>query len=355
MIFKKSSFYKHHNHSFHHKQLSPYSLTTLPNEVLLLIFHNLDFATLLSLCNVSIRLNYLSNIIIAENFKDPNFRLLLGFDQENKWKFNVDFTFSHVVTFKDVDEKKDGIDIKKRIGNLVFKPTNEKTSLRVFNSTLLRNPCINRVSLVECKKNSRLITGSRNKLRQLSNNQILYNTEKNSDSKSYYRQSFLNFFQKSYNLPVKTSGTFIKERNVYRVGHSSKHLPVQFRFIYKVKESSPSTPKLRSGERWITPVSFECPSSFFYPHEPTAHKILWNLKQGVIGTVDAQKYSIKKRFQIKGSNHTSISISDHNKLSKGCQLQEKEWNGNGNGKANKEQKSGKDQRKFNFMLIRKPK
>ncbi|CAG8449306.1 3483_t:CDS:1 [Ambispora gerdemannii] len=226
------------------------TLNSFPNEILLLIFQDLDLISLLSVCNVSKRFHQMATVALEMRFAEPNLRLNLGFDQEHKWRFNVDFKFSHVNT---------------QTGNLVFKPAKQQTSLRLFHSPLLRNPTINKISL-SC--------------RQVSSSNTLKSKSKSSSTslQSNILPSIpTNFLQRSCKFSVKSCGQQERQRKVYRIGHGLTHLQVSYSFTYTVETAPPSIQKLRGGERWVNPIAFECPTSFFYPHEPTAHKIIMSL------------------------------------------------------------------------------
>ena len=89
-----------------------------------------------------------------------------------------------------------------------------------------------------------------------------------------------NSLQKSLTLNIKPCKDILKEvRYVYRIGHGTTHLRTPYIFRYSVADTPPpSMQKTRGGgERWLTPISFECASSFFYPREPIAHQIIMTM------------------------------------------------------------------------------
>ncbi|CAG8514001.1 8953_t:CDS:2 [Ambispora leptoticha] len=234
------------------------TLNSFPNEILLLILQNLDIITLLSVCNVSKRFHQVSVVALESRFAEPNLRLHLGFEQEQKWRFNVDFKFSHVNT---------------QTGNLVFRPIKQQTSLRLFHSPLLRNPSISKISL-SCRQ----ISSSKSLKPKSSSNSLRNLPSTNAHHNNHHVLKLdTNFLQKSCKFAIKSCGEQEQQRDVYRIGHGSKHLQVSYSFKYTVETAPPTIRKLRGGERWITPISFECPASFFYPHEPTAHKVIMSL------------------------------------------------------------------------------
>ncbi|CAG8558540.1 10433_t:CDS:1 [Acaulospora colombiana] len=228
----------------YHKNKSNFSdvsILILPNEILYIIFEEFDVPSLISLSNVCNLFKEIARIYLAIAFKNENLSLLLGFEQEHKWYFNVDFVF-------------DGI--CKKNGNFVFKPRQE-TPLKFFNSSVLNNPTLWRVLLNTSKEHHHL------------------DETNNSSPMAGPSGTNTNMLQKSCKLSVKTPNSICqKTKVVYRVGNGSSHLKVPYKFSYSVTESAQKT---RAGERWIVPQSFECPSSFFYPNEAIAHRIVMSI------------------------------------------------------------------------------
>ncbi|CAB5314720.1 unnamed protein product [Rhizophagus irregularis] len=111
---------------------TPSSLQIFPDEILLMIFSEADISTLLSLSNVCKKFRRLSNVCLADEFKEENVGLNLTFGQEHKLRSNVKMEFHHV------DETN---------GNFVFQPKEEDVQLKYYHSPMLKSPKIYKVAL----------------------------------------------------------------------------------------------------------------------------------------------------------------------------------------------------------------
>ncbi|KAF0501943.1 hypothetical protein F8M41_019870 [Gigaspora margarita] len=207
------------------------SLLTFPDELLLLLFESLDISTILSLSDVCNRFLSIGQVSLAKKFKDSNLGLLLVFDQEHRRRCNVEFAFEQ---------------FELETGRFIFIPKKSNV-IRFIHSRMILSPKLRKV----------LFTGIDNGA--------------NSDYK--------NFIQKSCTLSIESNNSILQTiSTVYRIGRGSTHLKSQFNFTYSLSDIPPlSTDKNRCGERWITPVRFECSPCFFYPHESIARKIITNI------------------------------------------------------------------------------
>ncbi|RIB24727.1 hypothetical protein C2G38_622529 [Gigaspora rosea] len=207
------------------------SLLTFPDELLLLIFEILDISTILSLSDVCNRFLSISQVSLAKKFKDSNIGPLLVFDQENRRRCNIEFTFEQ---------------FELETGRFIFIPKKSNV-IRFIHSRMILSPKLRKV----------LFTGIDNGA--------------NSDYK--------NFIQKSCTLSIESNNSIIQKiSTVYRIGRGSTNLKSQFNFTYSISDIPPPlTNKTRCGERWITPVRFECSPCFFYPHESIARKIIMDI------------------------------------------------------------------------------
>ncbi|CAB4484147.1 hypothetical protein RhiirA5_421829 [Rhizophagus irregularis] len=231
---------------------TPSSLQTFPDEILLMIFSEADIPTLLSLSNVCKKFRRLSNVCLADKFKEENVGLNLTFGQEHKLRSNVKMEFHHV------DETN---------GNFVFQPKEEDIQLKYYHSPMLKSPKIYKVAL--------------------------------HDTTQAITQKDANLIQKSVGFSVKSrEGNHQKIQYVYRTGY----LKVPFKFIYSIIDIPPvNDSKSRGGERWVTPLSFECPPSFFYPNDAAVHRIFKSMIN--------YKPTIKKQQQsIKNSTISNTTI-----------------------------------------------
>ncbi|GBB90195.1 hypothetical protein RclHR1_17080004 [Rhizophagus clarus] len=224
------------------------SLQIFPGEILLMIFSEADIQTLLSLSNVCKKFKRLANVCLVDKFKEQNVSLSLTFGQEHKLRSNVTMVFHHV---------------NENNGNFVFQLKEEDIQLKYYHSPMLKSPKIYKISL---------------------NNVI---TQKDT-----------NLLQKSIGFSVKShEGTCQKIQYVYRAGH----LKVPFKFNYSIIDIPPANDtKSRGGERWVTPLSFECPSSFFYPNDAAVQRIF----KSVIN----YKLSTKKQQTVKNTIVSDTTI-----------------------------------------------
>lgn len=227
------------------------SLQIFPDEILLMIFLEADIPTLLSLSNVCKKFRRLSNVYLADKFKEETVGLNLIFGQEHKLRSKIKMEFHHV---------------DKTNGNFVFQPKEEDIKLKYYHSPVLKNPKIYKVTL---------------------NNTTQTMTQRDA-----------NLLQKSVGFSVKSrEGSHQKIQYVYRIGY----LKVPFKFIYSIIDIPPANDtKSRGGERWVTPLSFECPPSFFYPNDAAVHRIFKSMIN--------YKPIIKKQQSIKNSGISNTTI-----------------------------------------------
>nr|CAG8644876.1 6175_t:CDS:2 [Entrophospora candida] len=199
--------------------------------------------------NTKTEFKILAEIALEKKFEERKIGLTLHFEQEQRWRFNVNFIFDC---------------INQQNGDFVFKPTtngqdnneNELQNNKFFHSTILRKPTLWKVTY----------------------NDNVNNDNDKEDEKS---QAYVNLLQKSCQLSIKSRNqTFQKIQNVYRIGNGSNHLKVPYKFTYSTKDNdSNEVNRLRSrgGDRIMNPLSFECSPSFFYPQESTAHRLLMSI------------------------------------------------------------------------------
>ncbi|CAG8539403.1 10868_t:CDS:1 [Funneliformis mosseae] len=216
------------------------SLNIFSTEILLIIFVETDISTLLSLSNTCKNFRRIAAVCLADKFKEQNVGLNLTFEQEHKWRSNLTMKFDHV---------------NEENGNFVFKPKEVDTRLIYYHSAIIKNPNICRISLNNVKIDS--------------TNELQHKINEPTDD--------TNLLQKSVGFPIKIRNRICQKiQHVYRTGNGCSHLKVPFGFTYSVVVP-PNGTKSRAGERWITPLSFECPPSFFYPNEATVHRIFMSI------------------------------------------------------------------------------
>jgi len=123
-----------------------------------------------------------------------------------------------------------------------------------YQSTMLRNPVLSRVSLT-VEENPLLAEG--------------------------LPKSHTNLLQGSCSLPIKALGGHSREKATYKIGEGSTNLAVSYKFSYSVRElPAQENISTRSGGRRIVPQSFACPIQMFYPHEPITRKLFRGLISG---------------------------------------------------------------------------
>jgi hypothetical protein len=273
-----------------------FSLTSLdefPVELLSLIFNELDIPTLLKVCNVCKRFQQISSKILFNKFKEPNVGISLSFEQEYKWKSCIQF---EIIKYDELS------------GNFIFKPRS-KQPMKFINSPVVRNPILSKISITGLNNNGTKVS-KKNPLTTITtattNNNINTTTTTTTTITTTTTQTTVpttaptttsiissippnnsskvnkiqdNLLQKPLSLNIKShKETINKVQHVYRIGHGTTHLRIPYRFKYSITDTPPpSMHKIRGGERWLTPISFECSPSFFYPSEPTAHKIIMTI------------------------------------------------------------------------------
>lgn len=228
-----------------------FCLPAFPNEILLTILDTLDISTLLSLCNTNKRFQTLAYIILAKRLLgDSSFRVRLFFDQENRWRFNVDLKLTSA------DPK---------TGQFIFTPVNPAT-VQVFYSPMLCSPTLRKITIV----------GDGVGVDPKGNDNILVSV---TDAKE-------NFLPKPKGLNVKAFGA---QRNRYILRRSSSVCAtIPYYLSYNVSPIPITIKQTRSGERRLTSLAFECPLVFFYSQSSITSKVSkvfkWIIPRGGLGS-----------------------------------------------------------------------
>ncbi|RUS35194.1 hypothetical protein BC938DRAFT_474402 [Jimgerdemannia flammicorona] len=218
-------------------------LSALPNEILLAILEDLDISSLLSLCNVGTRFQTLAYIILAKRLLNNQSCVRLFFEQESRWRFTVDLKLTSVNPYT---------------GQFVFTPV-KPTVLRVFNSAILRNPTLQKIELL------------------------------GPDVESLKAQT--NFLSLPKPLQIKTMGSY---RRCFSLHHPSTRTTA-FSLSYDVSPTPADVKATRTGERWLTPVAFECPLVFFYPQTNSTSKVLQWMNSKFARGVQLRSYVARGR------------------------------------------------------------
>jgi hypothetical protein len=176
----------------------------VPTEILLIIFQDFDIQTLLNVCNVCKRFQQIGTEILSKKFKEPKIGLMLTFEQEHKWRFNVTLEFSK---------------FNAQTGTFIFKPKS-KVPLRFVHSTMVKSPVLSKVIFTGVSEIRVPPTPS-------TSTSSLFSLTSPSPSNSpvRFKKFEQNFLQKSLTLNIKPYKDTLKKVNyVFRIGHGTSHL-----------------------------------------------------------------------------------------------------------------------------------
>ncbi|KAG2211595.1 hypothetical protein INT47_008691 [Mucor saturninus] len=194
----------HANQAFFNKKCGVNALMRLPNEVIISILQKLSIPDLLLTCQLqNIRFHTLAKKVLVQKLvKTKDCHLRLCFDQENHWRFTVDFKFTKATQTR-----------------LAFTPV-KPVSVRMYNSKLLRRPILHKASLVGpdfVVENPYLVH---------------------------------NLIRSPLSLDIKETGLH-------------QHHYAQGAFLaYQITKTPENMVKARAGERWVEPLGFECSFDF---------------------------------------------------------------------------------------------
>lgn len=190
------------------QQCGEKTLSQFPNEVIVAILQKLTIPDIL---NMSLILNYrlrsLTRKVLVEKLLDSSkCHLRLCFDQENRWRFTVDFKLTKATETR-----------------LAFTPV-KQVSMRMYTSKLLRKPVLYKACLVGPD------------FVEANNASLLHN-----------------LIRSSLSLDVKDVGL-----------HQQHYSPKQQRVFlaYDITKTPQDVIKERPGERWVEPLGFECSFDF---------------------------------------------------------------------------------------------
>lgn len=194
------------------------ALMKLPNEVIICILQHLSIPDLIS---TSLLLNrrihtLAKEILLEKMLKDSNnCHLRLFIDQENHWKYTVDFKLTKVSNTR-----------------LAFTPVNQDTSIRLYTSKLLRRPVLYKACLV------------------------------GPDFVSEGGHLICNLLKSPISFNVK------------EIGLHKHHYQQQHTFLaYQTSKTPENEVKARPGERWVELLGFECFFSFLCQPKKMIHKV----------------------------------------------------------------------------------
>lgn len=218
MLFKRSANLQHNHQP---------SLESLPNELLLRVLSHLNTPDLLHSAKLNVRFHQLSakTLVSRITTRPDSLRLRAFFEQESKWKFTVDLQLVAIDHY----------------GRFQFAPVDSMV-MRLFESKFLRSPSLHRMSIV------------------------------GKDFDGLTLDMPENLLPKSKSLPLKEYGQHRLVSTYSRL--VSEMASTQTALVYTVSKTPNAVEKVRSGERWVTPVRFECPLLFLCQARPAMTKVM---------------------------------------------------------------------------------
>ncbi|KAI8581414.1 hypothetical protein K450DRAFT_232959 [Umbelopsis ramanniana AG] len=211
-------------------------IDTLPNELLLRVLTHLPTPDLLHLAKLNRRFYHLSakTLVLRLAARPDALRLRAHFEQESRWKFSVDMQLTAI------DET----------GRFKFAPI-QPMAMRLFESKMLRSPTMHKLSII------------------------------GTDFDGLSLNVPESLIPKSQTLPLKELGqhriTSTYNRLVANVASTQTAL------VYNVTKTPEEFTKVRSGERWVTPILFECPMIFLCQARPGITKMMDKLNARPVG------------------------------------------------------------------------
>jgi hypothetical protein len=217
MLFKRSANVQHDQPS----------LERLPNELLLRVLTYLDTPDLLHSAKLNVRFHQLSakTLVSRITARPDSLRLRAFFEQESRWKFSVDLQLVAIDQY----------------GRFQFAPV-ESMVMRLFESKFLRSPSLHRISVV------------------------------GEDFDGVALDMPENLLPKAKSLPLKECGQHRLVSTYSRL--VTEMSSTQTTLVYTVSKTPSTIEKVRSGERWVTPLRFECPLLFLCQARPTMTKVM---------------------------------------------------------------------------------
>ncbi|GAB5586351.1 hypothetical protein Unana1_01251 [Umbelopsis nana] len=203
------------------------SIETLPNEILLRILTYLPTPELLHTVKLNRRFHQLSaNTLVLRLAARPDaLRLRAYFEQESRWKFSIDMQLIAI------DQS----------GKFKFAPV-EPMAMRLFESKMLRSPTMHKLSIV------------------------------GTDFDGLSLNMPENLLPKGKSIPLKEIGQHRLTSTYSRLVPNIT--TTQTALIYTVSKTPEHLLKARAGERWVTPILFECPLTFLCQSRPAITKVM---------------------------------------------------------------------------------
>jgi hypothetical protein len=192
------------------------ALMKLPNEVIICA---LQYLSIPDLINASLVLNrrvhtLAKEVLLDKMLKVDNCHLRLFINQENYWKYTIDFKLTKITDTR-----------------LAFTPV-EQTSIRLYTSKLLRRPALYKASLVG--------------------------------------PDFANESGRLVGNLIKSPIPF----SVKEIGLHKHHYQQQHTFLaYQASKTPENQIKARPGERCVEPLGFECSFNFLCQPKKMIHKM----------------------------------------------------------------------------------
>ncbi|KAI8645096.1 hypothetical protein BD408DRAFT_441184 [Parasitella parasitica] len=233
------------------------TLSQFPNEVIITILQYLSIPDLLTMSLIlNYKLRILTRKVLAEKLLDTsNCLLRLCFDQENRWRFTVDFKLT-----KTTDSR------------LAFTPV-KPVSVRMYTSRLLRKPTLYKACLVGpdfAEANDALLVH--------------------------------NLLKSSLSLDIKDIG-------IHKHHHNSRQQRV---FIaYKITKTPQDETKQRPGERWVEPLGFECHFEFLARPKKIIHRVFDTLhNKPTRRQIDGRLFTTSSRLPANSQRNAVAETGD---------------------------------------------
>jgi hypothetical protein len=255
---------------FKRKHTSELSTTAgidnLPNEILLRVLTHLPTPDLLHTAKLNRRFYHLAakTLVLRLAARPDALRLRAHFEQESRWKFSVDMQLLAI------DES----------GRFKFAPIQPK-AMRLFESKMLRSPTMHKLSII------------------------------GTDFDGLSLNIPESLIPKSQSLPLKELGQ-------HRITSSYRRLvsnvaTTQTSLVYNVTKTPQELTKVRSGERWVTPILFECPMIFLCQARPGFTKVMDKLNARPTGRgIDGRHFTSSMKTPMssaKGIIEESLLLS----------------------------------------------
>ncbi|CEP12974.1 hypothetical protein [Parasitella parasitica] len=233
------------------------TLCKFPNEIIIAILQHLSIPDLLIMFLIlNCKLRTLTRKVLVEKLLDTDkCHLRLCFDQENRWRFTLDFKLA-----KTTDSR------------LAFTPF-EPVSVRMYTSRLLRKPNLYKACLVGPDFAE-------------ANDALLVN----------------NLIKSSLSLDIK-------DVCIHQHQYNSKQHRVFF--AYQTHKTPQDVIKQRPGERWVEPLGFECSFDFLAQPKKMIHRVFNTLhNKPTRRQIDSKLFTTSSRLPTSSQQNAVAEVGN---------------------------------------------